>query len=270
MVDELSFDDPLQQRRLSLRLVPSEQLEAIEHQRKPRPAHVESLVSSMQRIGFIVPVVAIEQQQDGETRYVVIDGQHRLEAARTLGVEQLPVIVAPAELAQRMMSLNVEKDLNIRERASVALGIYRTLIQTNPALTESDPEVVDSIERAYYVTLGIAYDKGSRLAGSAFEPLLKKCDTFLDVGIEECYPIRDKRADSVLEANDLIRQVVEEAKNLDVWHQYFQYQLISYVDPYKRKRGPVDFDDFFGKVIAKLTELSEQPERINKVVRSGS
>jgi hypothetical protein len=193
-----------------------------------------------------------------------------LEAARSLGVEQLPVIVVPGELAQRMMSLNVEKDLNIRERAFVALGIYRTLMQADPELNESDPEVVDSIERAYYATLGIAYDKGSRLAGGAFEPLLKKCDTFLDAGIEECYAIREKRAGDVLEANDLIRQVVEEAKTLDVWHQYFQYQLISFVDPYKRKRGPVDFDDFFGKVIAKLTELSEEPERINKVVRSGS
>jgi ParB family transcriptional regulator, chromosome partitioning protein len=270
MAEELNFDDPLHQRRLSLRLVPSEQLEAIEHQRKPRPAHVESLVSSMQRIGFIVPVVAVEHQQDGEAHYVVIDGQHRLEAARTLGLEQLPVIVVPAELAQRMMSLNVEKDLNIRERASVALGIYRTLMQVEPELNENEPEVVDSIERAYYVTLGIAYDKGSRLAGSAFEPLLKKCDTFLAVGIGECYTIREKRADAVLEANELIRQVVEEAKNLDVWHQYFQYQLISYVDPYKRKRGPADFDDFFGKVLAKLTELSEEPDGIHKVVRSGS
>jgi ParB family chromosome partitioning protein len=270
MADELSFDDPLQQRRLSLRLVPNEQLEVIEHQRKARPAHVESLVSSMQRIGFIVPVVAVEQQQDGETRYVVIDGQHRLEAARSLGVEQLPVIVVPAELAPRMMSLNVEKDLNIRERASVALGIYRTLMEAGPGLNESDAEVADSIERAYYVTLGIAYDKGSRLSGSAFEPLLKKCDTFLDAPLEECFAIREKRAGAVLEANELIKQVVEEAKNLDVWHQYFQYQLISYVDPYKRKRGPVDFDDFFGKVIAQLTELAEAPERIYKVVRPGS
>jgi ParB family transcriptional regulator, chromosome partitioning protein len=269
MVEELSFEDPHRGRSLTLRIVPTDQLNAIEHQRKPRPAHVQNLVSSMERVGFIVPVVAIEQQHDGATRYVVIDGQHRLEAARTLDVGELPVIVVPAELAQRMMSLNVEKDLNIRERASVSLGIYRAFMQADPELAENDPEVVDSIERAYYVTLGIAYDKGTRLAGSAFEPLLKKCDFFLDSGIWDCYPIREKRATVLLEANDLVKQVTDEAKDVGVWHQYFQYQLMAYIDPYKRKRGPLDFDDVFGKAIAKLQELHADPDRIGKVAGAG-
>lgn len=269
MVDEFNFEDPYRGRHLTVRVVPTEQLETIEHQRKARPAHVKNLVASMERIGFIIPIVAVEEDRDGDTRYIVIDGQHRLEAARSLDVGQLPVIVVPAELAQRMMSFNVEKDLNIRERASVSLGIYRAFMQADPELHESDPEVVDSIERAHYVTLGIAYDKGGRLAGSAFEPLLKKCDLFLDVGVWDCYPTREKRAGAVLEANDLVGQVTDGAKELGIWHQYFQYQLLAYVDPYKRKKGPHDFDDFFGKVIAKLTELKDEPDGIGKVVRTG-
>jgi ParB family chromosome partitioning protein len=268
MADELNFDDPHGGRRLTLRVVPTEQLEAVEHQRRPRPAHVKNLVASMERIGFIVPVVAVEQHVDDKNRYVVIDGQHRLEAARSLNVAELPVIVVPAELAQRMMSLNVEKDLNIRERASVSLGIYRAFMQAHPDLAENDPEVVDSIEHAHYVTLGIAYDKGSRLAGSAFEPLLKKCDYFLDIGVWDCYAIRERRAGAVLDANDLVGQVTEHAKESGLWHQYFQYQLLAYIDPYKRKRGPLEFDDVFDKVIAKLGELNAEPDRIAKVVGS--
>ena len=46
-------------------------------------------------------------------------------------------------------------------------------------MKENDAEVEESIERAYYVTLGLAYEKPGRLAGSAFEPLLKKCDHFM-------------------------------------------------------------------------------------------
>ena len=265
MAEELGFEDPHRGRPLTLRIVPAGQLTAIEHQRKPRPAHVANLVKSMDRVGFIVPIVAVEQPVDVGTRYIVIDGQHRLEAAKNLGLEELPVIVVPPELAQRMMSLNVEKDLNIRERSSVALGIYRALMHANSELIENDPEIVDSIEQAHYVTLGIAYDKGTRLAGSAFEPLLKKCDTFLEQQLWDCYPVREKRAASILEASELVRLVTEAAKEIDLWHQYFQYQLIAYIDPYKRKRGPLYFDDVFDKAIAKLEELNADPDRLGRV-----
>jgi ParB family chromosome partitioning protein len=261
-VDEYAFKDPLHGRSLSLRVIPVDQLETIAHQRKPRPSHVEHLTSSMERIGFIVPVVAVERHEDGATHYVVIDGQHRLQAAKSLDVTEVPVVVVPEELSPRMMNLNVEKDLNIREKSFVSLGIYRTFPSS---MSESDPEVVDSIERAYYVTLGFAYEKASRLAGSSFEPLLKKCDFFLERELEECHEIRATRADALLDANKLVKAVTDHAKELGVWHQYFQAQLLSFVDPYKRKRGPLDFDDVFGKVIATLTDLRDEPDRIFKV-----
>jgi hypothetical protein len=216
----------------------------------------------MERIGFIVPVVAVERHEGGATSYIVIDGQHRLQAAQSLDVTEIPVIVVPDELAQRMMNLNIEKDLNIREKSFVALGIYKAF---PPDISENDPEVVDSIERAYFVTLGIAYEKASRLAGSSFEPLLKKCDFWLESPLEEGHAIRGERAEAVVEANRLVKAVTDHAKELGVWHQYFQAQLLSYVDPYKRKRGALDFDDVFGKAIDRLTELNEEPDRIFKV-----
>jgi ParB family transcriptional regulator, chromosome partitioning protein len=261
-VDDFSFKDPLQGRALSLRIIPVDRLKTIAHQRKPRPSHVENLTSSMERIGFVVPVVAVERHEDGDADFVVIDGQHRLQAAKSLDIAEIPVIVVPDELASRMMNLNVEKDLNIREKSFVSLGIYRSFPS---AMFENDPEVVDSIERAYYVTLGIAYEKASRLAGSAFEPLLKKCDFWLQKELGESLATRQQRADDVLDANRLVKSVSDQAKELGVWHQYFQVQLLSHVDPYKRKRGTLDFDDVFGKVIAKLTELSDDPDRIFKV-----
>jgi len=261
-VDDYAFKDPLQGRSLSLRVIPVDRLETIKHQRKSRPSHVEHLTTSMERIGFIVPVVAVERHQDGETKYIVIDGQHRLQAAKSLEVAELPVIVVPEDLASRMMNLNVEKDLNIREKSFVSLGIYKTF---PPDMVENDPEIVDSIERAYFVTLGMAYEKASRLAGSAFEPLLKKCDFFLELELQAGQSVRQQRADAVLDANRLVKAVTDQAKELGVWHQYFQAQLLSYVDPYKRKRGALDFDDVFGKVIGRLTDLSDDPDRIFKV-----
>jgi ParB family transcriptional regulator, chromosome partitioning protein len=264
MNDELSFRDPHKRQTITLKTVPTDRLEVVEHQRKTRPAHVEHLVSSIERIGFIVPVVAIEGE-DGKGRFVVIDGQHRLEAAREVGIRKVPVLVVPQGLAPRMMNLNVEKDLNIREKATVSLGIYRAFLESDPGLKETDPEIKDSIEIAYYVTLGLAYERAGRLAGSAFEPLLKKCDHFLRQAIERGYGVREQRAETVLEANSLIKDVIAHAKDMGVFHQYFQYQLISNIDPFKRKRGRQNFDELFDKAIAKLKKLNEEPDRIRRL-----
>jgi ParB family transcriptional regulator, chromosome partitioning protein len=265
MPDEFSFEDPHKRQNLTLKTIPVDQLEVVGHQRKPRPAHVEHLVSSIDRLGFIVPVIAVEEKEEGELHYLVIDGQHRLEAAREVGIDRLPVLVVPDQLAPRMMNLNIEKDLNIREKAAVSLGIYRAFLDTQPDLQENDSEVEDSIEGAYFVTLGLAYENGSRLAGSAFEPLLKKCDIFLEETIEKAFPVREQRAAAVLEANELVKELTARAKDLGVWHQYFQYQLISYIDPFKRKRGPHDFVELFDKAIAKLKKLNEDPDLIRKL-----
>lgn len=263
MPDEFTFKDPHKRQTLILKTVPTDKLDVIEHQRNARPAHVEHLVSSIEHIGFIVPVVAIET--DNKSRYIVIDGQHRLQAAREVGVRKVPVLVVPTRLATRMMNLNVEKDLNIREKAAVSLGIYRSFLESKPDLKENDPEVEESIERAYFVTLGLAYEKAGKLAGSAFEPLLKKCDFFLRRTIENSYEVREQRAGSVLEASSLVKEVVAQAKDMGAWHQYFQYQLISYIDPFKRKRGRQNFDELFGKATAKLEKLLEDPSRIRRL-----
>ncbi|MGH2752946.1 MAG: ParB/Srx family N-terminal domain-containing protein [Actinomycetota bacterium] len=262
---EFSFRDPHSRQTIVLKTLPVGRLEVVEHQRKTRPAHVEHLVSSIERIGFIVPLVAVEMEEDGKPRVVVIDGQHRLQAAREVGLTRLPVLVVPHRLAPRMMNLNVEKDLNIRERAVVALGIYRTFLTTQPDIKENDPEVEESLERAYYVTLGLAYEGKGRLAGSAFEPLLKKCDFFLRRTIENAFPVREERAARLLATNALVQEVIAKAKEMGAFHQYFQYQLISHIDPFKRKRGRQRFDDLFDKATAKLEKLTDEPDRIRRL-----
>lgn len=262
---EFVFKDPHRRQTIGLKTLPVDRLEVVEHQRKTRPAHVEHLVASIDKIGFIVPLVAIEQERDGKPRFVVIDGQHRLHAAREVGLKKVPVLVVPARLASRMMNLNVEKDLNIREKAVVALGIYRAFLDTQPDLKENDDDVAESIERAYYVTLGLAYEGKGRLAGSAFEPLLKKCDFFMRRTLSNAFPARETRAARLLETNSLMQDVIAKAKEIGAFHQYFQYQLVSHIDPFRRKRGRQNFDELFDKATAKLAKLKEEPDRIRRL-----
>jgi ParB family transcriptional regulator, chromosome partitioning protein len=258
MADRLDLKDPLKRQPLTIVLAQKADLEVISHQRKPRPAHLKALSASIERMGFITPLVAVER--DG--KYVVIDGQHRFRAGVELGLEEFPVVVVPEPLARRMMSLNIEQSLNIRERSTIALSIYREMLEESPARSEDDGEVVDAIETAHLLTLGLAYEGSGRLAGSAFEPILKKCDGFLDKPLNEAYEVRQARAEKVLLAAERVKSVEDALKAQGSWHSMARYQIISYANPTKRARKPSDFDKTFDKFIATLEELEESPHKV--------
>ena len=172
------------------------------------------------------------------------------------------MIVVPEATARRMMSLNVEQGLNIRERATIALAIYRELLEESPSLAEDDGEVTDTIETAHLVTLGLAYEGNGRLAGSSYEAILKKCDGFVDEPLEAAYPRRQARAEKVLEAAKAVKAVEDALKESGAWHSMARYQIISAANPTKRARKPSDFDKTFDKFIAKLTELADEPRKV--------
>jgi len=255
--DGFELKDPLKRQPMTVTVAGKGDLEVIGHQRKPRPAHLKALTASMERMGFITPLVAVER--DG--KYVVIDGQHRFQAGVELGMKEFPIVVVPGQLARRMMSLNVEQSLNIRERCTIALSIYREMLEESPPRSEDDGEVVDVIEAAHLLTLGLAYEGSGRLAGSAFEPILKKCDGFLDKPLPAAYEIRQERAGTVLEAAKRVKAVEDALKSQGSWHSMARYQIISYADPTKRARKPADFDKTFAKFVATLEELVESPQK---------
>jgi ParB family chromosome partitioning protein len=252
------FKDPHAGHALEMRIVPVGDLDVIPYQRKARPAHIDHVAISIERLGFLAPPIAVEQ--DG--RLVVIDGQHRLLAARKLGLSELPVIVVPPELARRMMNLNVEKDLNIKERSAVALAIYRDIADSEPELAENDADVQQAVDQAHLVTLGLAYEKAAMLAGSSFEPILKRCDTFEDAKMADALETRRARAEQVLEAHKLVKSVTAKAKELGATSPYITQQIVAIANPQKGKRGPSGFDDTFDKLIANLRKLEENPERV--------
>jgi len=258
MADQIDLKDPLNRQPLTITIARKGDVEVIGHQRKPRPAHLKALTASMQRMGFVTPLVAVER--DG--KYVVIDGQHRFQAGVDLGVKEFPVVVVPEKLARRMMSLNIEQSLNIREHSTIALSIYREMLEESPTRAEDDGEVVDAIETAHLVTLGLAYEGSGRLAGSAFEALLKKCDGFIDAPLEAAYEQRQGRAEKLLEAATHVKAVEDALKAQGAWHSMARYQIISYANPTKRARKQADFDKTFAKFIAALEELEESPQKV--------
>lgn len=258
--EEFQFKEPRYGHLLKLKIVPIEKLDVVPHQRKPSEYHVRHLVSSIERVGFLVPVIAIEK----DDKYLILDGQHRLLAAKKIGLENLPVILVPERIADLMMNLNIEKELNIREKSYVALNIYREYLQKNPTLLESDPLLADSIEQAYYVTLGIAYEKQEKTRGGTLESILKKCDFFLDQEIEKAILEREKRADKVVKIDALIKSIVEKLRERGKWHPFVYQQVVSFANPYKKKRLPVEFEEMFSQLKENLEKAEKHPELVLK------
>jgi ParB family transcriptional regulator, chromosome partitioning protein len=258
MTDRLELQDAVKRQPIAITVAKTSEIEVIGHQRKARPAHLKALTASMERLGFLSALIAVER--DG--KFVIIDGQHRFQAGTELGMKEFPVIVVPEETARRMMSLNVEQGLNIRERATIALAIYRELLEESPELAEDDGELVDTIETAHLVTLGLAYEGNGRLAGSAYEPLLKKCDGFVDEPLAAAYVRREARAEKVLEAAKLVKAVEDALKESGAWHSMVRYQIIGAADPMKRARKPADFDKTFDKFLAALAALADEPRKV--------
>ena len=256
----LAFKDPANRRGLQFAVLPMAKLDVISHQRKASDAHVKRVVDSVERVGFLAPVVVVER--DGGAGYLIIDGQHRFLAAKELGLRRIPAVIAPGDVARRMLTLNVEKEPNIRERSAVALSIYRELVDAEPEMAEDDPEVADAVQHAHYVTLGLGYAASGRLAGSQFEPILRKCDGFTDEPLAECLPVREARAERVVEAQRLVRAVTDRLKEIGAWHEFAGAQIISYANPLKRARKQHSFDQTFDKLIAKLETLGEHPEKM--------
>jgi hypothetical protein len=144
----------------------------------------------------------------------------------------------------------------------VSLAIYREIVDEEPKLSEDDAEVVDAIDQAHYVTLGLGYEASGRLTGSAFEPILKKCDGFLDSPIADAYEVRQQRAAKLVEAHNLVKSITAKLKEMGVWHEFVGAQIIGYANPMKRARKQASFDDTFDKLIKKLGELEEHPEKL--------
>lgn len=262
--DHFAFKEPLKRRNLAFAVIPISKLEVITHQRKPSDTHVKRVVESIERVGFVAPIVVVKD--DSADGYLIIDGQHRFLAAQELGLRRIPAVITSMDVARRMLTLNVEKEPNIRERSAVALSIYRELAESEPTMPEDDAEVVDAVQHAHYVTLGLAYAESGRLAGSQFESILRKCDGYMDQPLAECLPVRELRAAKVVEAHRLVRAVADKLKEKGVWHEFVGAQIVSFANPLKRARKQHSYDETFDKLIAKLRDLEEHPE---KVLRGG-
>jgi len=257
-----TYIDPISGNKVTFALVPISQIEVPEYQRKLSQSLVKELVISMSTVGyFTTPVVLY---QNGE-KYFVIDGQHRVEAAKSLGIQHVPAIVVDdKKVAERILYLNTEKQPSSKEQAEQAYVLYNTFLKENPEMLEK--ALSDSISEPFLVTAGFALAENPKLSVSTLE-VLSSSDNYFKIPLKEAANERKRRAKLLLELYQEILNKEEELKAAGVDSPFLRKMIVSRANPYKRVRTKPAFEDFVAELIERVKELQpsdfSEPEEIS-------
>lgn len=234
-----AFRDPYAGRPLLLASLPLRAVEATAFQRDLSRTHAQRLGVAIGDAGiFLDPIVAVA----GDDGFHSPNGRHRLAAAKQLGLRAVTALVVPdAELVYRILPLNTEKAHNLRDRSMEVIRMARSLAKDRPKSKESDHRV--AFEAPFLLTLGAAYDKRSRFAGSSYQPMLRRVDVFLDDALPKALRQRDQWATRLLDIDDRVAKHVAALQERGFKSPYLRTLVVARCNPVrwipaKRGAGP--------------------------------
>jgi len=201
------YNDPIKGIPIKFILLPVNSIKTPPFQRDLSDLLIKRLFVSMEKLGFLHPIIVYRENPEDE-EFFVIDGQHRVEAAKMLGAKELPALEIPKELALNIMEFNTEKPPNIREKASQAYRLYKEFLELNSEMEEL--ELGFYIEEPSYITLGFVLEEiEKKFPAGAFELLLKKIDEFLSLPLAQAVEERRRRAQKVYEVGQTLNETYE-------------------------------------------------------------
>ncbi len=222
-----AYRDPFASEPLVLASLPLKKVEATPFQRDLSKTHADRLMEAIGAAGlFLDPVIAVPAG-DG---FWSPNGRHRLEAARRLGMRSITALLVPNEkLAYRILALNTEKAHNLRDRSLEVIRMARQLAKEEPRAKEKEQAV--TFESPIFLTLGCAYEKRSRFAGSSYQPVLRKVDRFLDAALPAALRQREQWAVRLMDTDDRVAAHVKTMQNLGFKSPYLRALVVARCNP---------------------------------------
>jgi ParB family transcriptional regulator, chromosome partitioning protein len=229
-----SWRDPLGGSPLVIGIVPIDSIEPTPFQRDLSEAHHKKLAAVIEKTGiFLDPVITVPAPGPG---FWTPNGRHRLEAMRRLGAKAITTLIAPErQLAWQILALNTEKAHNLKERSLEVARIYRGLIQEDNSKSESD--FAFYLEEAALVTLGFCYEKKPMFAGGAYQPILRRLEHFEEEPLKATVKQHEKRADTVLDLEEKVADVVAKLKERGLTSPYLRTFVVARINPLRWIKG---------------------------------
>lgn len=262
-----AYREPLSGMWQLIAVLPIDKVSPTPYQRDLSPAHVARLAKAIDRLGrFMDPIVAV-RTPDG--LYWTPNGNHRLAAMRALGARSVTALVVPeAEVAHRILVLNTEKAHNVRERALEVIRLAEDLAQLDDAV-ESSYET--EFEEPTLLTLGCCYQVNGRFSGGAYQSVLKRVESFMDVKLSKALDLRRERAEKLLELDAVVSEVVANLKQRGFESPYLKAFVIARINHLrwdKSDRKP-PFDATIAKMLAAAQKFDSAKVKADQVARTG-
>ena len=187
---------------MELKTVSIDQLTISAHQRPISSAHVRALKQSLLVLGFLTPVIAVES----ESGFEVIDGQHRVSAAKELGITQIPIVIVPRDkLVDALLLLNIEKSDNIKDKSEKVYSLYHY----PPLHPRPEKEVFAPLCQGYVPALAFAYKEKGVNSPALYEDVIRHFIFFTELTIEDAIPKRREEAQLIKTLDETVRTVSE-------------------------------------------------------------
>src|SRR5262245_10195123 len=266
------YREPYGGRWLVLAALPIQLVEPTPYQRNLSDTHVRKLEGVIGKIGrFLDPIIAVRTSKpDHAAKYWTPNGNHRLSAMRTLGAKSIVGIVVPeATAAYQILALNTEKAHNLRERSLEVIKMYQELATADDATEET---YALEFEEAALITLGLCYLERPRFSGGAYHPILRRADEFLKKPLQTALGIRQERAKTVMELDDLVVEKVEALKTKGLTSPYLKSFVVARINPIRfrpKDAPPLGFDEVLDRMTKAAAKLNVDKVKMEDLARSG-
>ena len=242
-----TYQDPLGGAWQMLVALPVEKVEPAPFQRDLSDTHVKKLASILDRLDrYLDPVILVRA---GDSGYWTPNGHHRLAAMKKLGTRSILGLLVPEfEIAYQILALNTEKAPGLKERSLEVIRLARALAELGDS---SETDYAVQFEEAGLLTLGCCYEEQPRFSGSSYQPLLKRCDDFLEESLGETLAVRQQRAHALFAVDDVVVEKVDALKKRGFTSSYLKTFVVARVNPLRGAKGQADFDETMAKMIEK-------------------
>lgn len=261
-----TYRDPVGEHWQLFVLLPLDKVEPTPYQRDLSAPHVKRLQEVIKKLDRFVDPVVVVSPKPGE--YWTPNGNHRRAALAKLKAETIPAILIPEpEVAYQILALNTEKAHNLKEKSLEVIRMYRGLLEEEAEGAEE--EYAFQFEAPAFITLGLLYEAKPRFAGGAFSPILRRVDKFLRASLPKAYKERERRAELVRAADELLTDVVAKLKRRGITHPYVKNFVLARTTPLTRARKTLpSFDQTFERLQASLEKFDPGSVRLEQIARA--
>jgi ParB family chromosome partitioning protein len=229
-----AYYDPLGRNPLLLAALPIDRVEPTPFQRDVSDMHHKRLADVIDRTGlFLDPIIAITAPQKG---FWTPNGGHRLAAMKRLGARSITALVVPKrEVAWQILALNTEKAHNLRERSLEVIRIYRGLIEEDAGRPEN--QFAFFLEEAALVTLGLCYEANARFSGGAYNPIVRRLESFSELPLSTALQQHGAHAQMLMELDARVGEAVAKLKARGFVSPYLRSFVVARINPLRWMQG---------------------------------